>query len=277
MYNEKLITTEGKSELYGTYEGGEHLKLRNVDSSEFTDYFVENYMQLLHRVQTLGNVDPSLANDLMHDVWLSLNTRVLGHEDFNDEYINRKGAVLPVDAVVWNIISQYAKNSRYCKKYNNKVQVKRGETVDVISISPALCDEEAEGCSGTELSYRLLNEASLVKSNDIEGDICEELTKEESLRRAFEYTLVNTEDYSVSFATLMDNLDLIMEQINADKSTGKKVLERTGVVSMLHGTLFKEYTADKDLEYYFRVVFNAIKEDRTETLRVYREVKANLA
>lgn len=276
MYHNKNFINEDNAELYGSYEGSENRALKGVKSSNFTDYLEENYFQLLHHVELLPNVDPTLAGDLMHDVWCSLNERVLKQEDFDEDYVNRNGEKLPVESVVWNIIAQYAKNSRYCKKYTNKVKVNRSVSVDVISLSPALCDEEAGTSGGVELSYRTLSEASLVKSTDVEGLVCEKMTKKSDIKRALEYSLVNTEDYMVSMETLLENIDTVMAQVNKESSTLGAV-DKSGILAMLHGTMFKEYTADKDLEYNFRVVLNALREDRLSVMRIYQEVKATLA
>lgn len=257
------------------------IRPKQVENTEYTDYFCQHYAELADFADRLPNIDHSLVGDLLNDVWISLRSREMAGKGFDNEYVARSGNINPVDVAIKNTIAAYGKNTRYTLKYNNKVAMNGGTAV-MISISEAINGDFDDDSAVSQSIHQAFREASIICSKNVE-DVVDELEHDNMVREALAYALISTEDYSVNLSSILGNLEE-MTSILEGRGTYESP-DPDFMVRSMHNSMFREYELDKtgnkgydkELAESFRIIFTEFANDKDNLFRLVDEVKQSIA
>lgn len=114
----------------GTVYGISNTMMEVVDH-DATAYVAEHYQQLVTNSLKMG-VDPSKANDLVHDVYLSLDKAENNGDGYNMNY-GIKGAIITVEQFVYGRLKRYSLNKRYKTPSGNPNEISASSTSSELS------------------------------------------------------------------------------------------------------------------------------------------------
>ena len=177
-----------------------------------SDYLVDHYDALLKRIRCDVNVDPSKAEELLHDVYVSIATAENEGRGYDISHSN-EGDIITVEGFVNGRIDRYAKNLKYSVDGTNR-HIKRrtvgGETTavtdfDIVYASPDFGDPD--NMTGIQRAY--------MNAHSYDSEI-ESIEDEMSLRSSINFCLDFNDVVGFNLLNLFRNIDIFGQ--NVDKS-----------------------------------------------------------
>lgn len=184
-------------------------KLKDVDvNSEFTNYIANNYDKLVRDVGKM-KIDKLLAEDLVHDVYVSYVVAEENGESF-DESKSKRGVMITVEQAVYGRMKGYSRNRKYHRQTESstaEVKVKNGKRTIVGGFKeiPALTkDNDMERMTSVQRFY----------SQCANADSIEEVDERQSLAENLTYVLSFENDFNSSIKGFLSNLSDILEEVD---------------------------------------------------------------
>ena len=184
-----------------------------VINREASTYIENNYFNLLRLSRSLG-IDNEKAEDLLHDIYVSIYTAEDNGDGFDMQYgVNlddNKVALMSVEQYVVSKLQKYAKNSKYSKEYSEV----RGSGNDGIVVVVAE--------SNNDESDKTLNEFQAAYKNAPTVDSIEDVDEGQSMREQIEFCIDICDKYNVNLRNLLRNVDLLSDFVKTLRQRSKE-------------------------------------------------------
>lgn len=233
-----------------------NLEEKEIDRSA-SEYIQKNYESLLWYVRSNLKVCADKANDLLHDVYISVVQAENNGEPFCEDYISRNGEEISinVETFIRKRLSLYSRGSKYsnkvvdskkvtaCEWYTvdentldldgniigtKKVRKKRAVSSRIV-VSTADLTADTQDDDGHEIndSFQYAYARAAVEDN------VENIAEFVSLRDEISFCIDICSGYGIDILGILKNIDYIVERMDAIRESTKARVDKADVFKKL--------------------------------------------
>lgn len=267
--------------------------LEPVINREASSYIIDNYRNLIGIIRSC-DVKEEKANDLLHDVFISIVDAEQNGEGFDMEYgghVTEDGTVEPnlmsVEQFVIGRIKLYAKNSKY---RTDVIEASNGNVTEVHTYYDTEMDEHGREVLNKDGTPKLVkkvehrkvnilmtsNAASFNEGGDITennddfqkafataaiADSTDEITEMLSLREQIDYCIDVCDLHNINILNIFKNIDILAEMLGGyskKKRSAESVFKRLSELVEYHTELGSNLMEVLKYSAKNRSVFDAI-------------------